>query len=166
MTAKLVVMYMLVALIPVSILTFKQAGADTNTDVLGGQVSSTEDTLNSHSVKSRFTKTITNANGATYSIQEVQTTPTTLRKYITPSGVIFGIAWTGNRHPDLIKILGSYIGSYQQLAAQRPPKPGERHHSVKSDNLVVEKYGHPLKLQGRAYDPTLLPNEVSADEIK
>jgi hypothetical protein len=45
-------------------------------------------------------------------------------------------------------------------------QPGRRHVTVKTDGVVVEKWGHMRNLQGRAYAPALIPQGVSVDEIK
>jgi len=46
-------------------------------------------------------------------------------------------------------------------------KPGlRRHFVVRTDRVVVEKWGHVRNLQGRAYPPALIPLGVSVDEIK
>jgi hypothetical protein len=45
-------------------------------------------------------------------------------------------------------------------------QPGRRHVTVKTDSVVVEKWGHMRNLQGRAYAPALIPKGVNVDEIK
>jgi len=45
-------------------------------------------------------------------------------------------------------------------------KPGRRHVQVKTDGVVVEKWGHMRNMQGRAYAPALIPKGVNVDEIK
>ncbi|HET7318820.1 MAG TPA: DUF2844 domain-containing protein, partial [Nitrospirota bacterium] len=34
-----------------------------------------------------------------YTVQEVVSDSTTVREYLTPSGIVFGIAWNGLTHP-------------------------------------------------------------------
>lgn len=36
-----------------------------------------------------------------YTIQTIESDSTTVREYLSPSGVVFGIAWNGLVHPDL-----------------------------------------------------------------
>jgi len=117
-------------------------------------------------------KTLSAARGATtvvhsgYTVQEVKSDATTVREYVSSSGIVFGIAWNGRTPPDLTPLLGSYAGEYQEALRKTPRHPGRRHLQVKTDRVVVEKWGHMRKLQGRAYVPALIPSGVSLDEIK
>ncbi len=116
-------------------------------------------------------KSLSAALGATitrdaYTIQTIETDATTVREYISPSGVVFGIAWNGMSHPDLTQLLGTYAGEYRDALRQTPRKPGRRSLQVKSNHIVVEKWGHMRNLQGRAYVPSLIPQGVNIDEIK
>jgi hypothetical protein len=106
--------------------------------------------------------------GNRYAIHEIVSGSTTVREYISLSGVVFGIAWNGLVHPDLTQLLGSYAAEYQGALAQRqmPRGSSRRHLQLKTDNIVVEKWGHMRNLQGRAYVPSLIPEGVSSDEIK
>jgi len=101
-----------------------------------------------------------------YTVEEIASGAVTVREYVSASGVVFGVAWSGRIHPDLTQLLGSYFTEYQNAAAQNPPVRGRKNHIVKSDNLVVEKWGHPRNLQGHAFLTRLLPSGVSPDEIK
>jgi hypothetical protein len=102
-----------------------------------------------------------------YTVQEFALDGTAVREYVSPSGIVFGIAWNGLTHPDLTPLLGSYAGEYQTALRQTPRKPGlSRYQSVKTDRVVVEKWGNMRNLQGRAYAPSLIPPGVSIDEIR
>jgi hypothetical protein len=101
-----------------------------------------------------------------YSVQEIDTGTTVVREYISPSGIIFGIAWNGLTHPDLMPLLGSYTSEYQEAMSHVQRQPGHRYIQVKTDRVVVEKWGHMRKLQGRAYAPALIPPGISINEIK
>ena len=101
-----------------------------------------------------------------YTVHEVRSETTTVREYVSPLGVVFGIAWNGLTHPDLTPLLGSYMYEYQKALGKAPRQPGRRHAQVKTDRIVVEKWGHMRNLQGRAYAPALIPQGVSVDEIK
>ncbi len=116
-------------------------------------------------------KSLSAARGATTAragctIQTIESDSTTVREYLSPSGVVFGIAWNGMSHPDLTRLLGSYAGEYQEALRQTPRKPGRRHLQVKTNSIVVEKWGHMRNLQGRAYVLSLIPQGVSVDDIK
>ena len=101
-----------------------------------------------------------------YTIQTIESDSTTVREYLSPSGAVFGIAWNGLVHPDLTGLLGPYAGEYKDALRQTPRKPGSRRLQVKTDRIVVEKWGHMRNLQGRSYVPSLIPSGVSVDDIK
>ena len=101
-----------------------------------------------------------------YTVQEISSHSVAVREYISPSGTVFGIAWNGLTHPDLTLLLGSYADEYQKSLRQSPRKPGHRFSQIKTDRIVVEKWGYMRNLHGRAYDPSLIPSGVNVDEIK
>ena len=101
-----------------------------------------------------------------YTVHEIRSETMTIREYVSPSGVVFGIAWNGLTHPDLTPLLGSYTDEYQKAISHAHRQPGRRHVTVKTDSVIVEKWGHMRNLQGRAYAPALIPQGVSVDEIK
>lgn len=101
-----------------------------------------------------------------YTVRELTSDANVMREYISPSGVVFAIAWNGLAHPDLASQLGTYAGEYQKALRKNPAQKGKRHLRVKGDRVVVEKWGHMRNMQGRAYIPALIPSGVSADEIK
>jgi hypothetical protein len=101
-----------------------------------------------------------------YTVHAIESASAVIREYISSSGVVFGIAWNGMLHPDLTQLLGSYTSEYREALQQTPRNPGQRRLQVKTDRLVVQKWGHMRNLQGRAYAPALIPPGVSIDEIK
>lgn len=101
-----------------------------------------------------------------YSVRELSSEANSVREYVSPSGIVFGIAWNGPVTPDLTALLGSYAEDYRKALSQTPRLPGRRHIQVKSDRVIVERWGHMRNLQGRAYAPDLIPQGVSIDEIK
>lgn len=101
-----------------------------------------------------------------YTVQEITADSTTVREYIAPSGVVFGIAWNGLVYPDLTPLLGAYASEYQEALRRTPRNPGRRSLQVRTNQVVVEKWGHMRNLRGRAYLPALVPLGVSVNEIK
>ncbi|MHB8908958.1 MAG: DUF2844 domain-containing protein [Syntrophales bacterium] len=110
----------------------------------------------------RVSKTVHNG----YTVQELSSDSLTLREYVSPTGIIFAIAWNGLTHPDLTPLLGAYAGEYGTALRHAPRKPGRRNRRIETDQVVVEKWGHMRNLQGRAYVPALIPPGVNIDEIK
>jgi hypothetical protein len=101
-----------------------------------------------------------------YTVRELRSDAVILREYVTPSGIIFAIAWNGQIHPDLVPLLGSYAGEYRTALQQTPREPGRRRLQVQTNQITVEKWGHMRNLQGRAYIPALIPSGVNINEIK
>ena len=101
-----------------------------------------------------------------YTVHQAVSDSTIVREYVSASGVVFAVAWNGVVRPDLTQLLGSYAGGYQKALEQMPREPGRRHIRVKTNDVVVEQWGHMRNLQGRAYVPTLIPPGVNIDEIK
>ncbi len=101
-----------------------------------------------------------------YSVHEIVSDAIAVREYVSSAGIVFGIAWNGLAYPDLTQLLGPYADEYQKAMGQASRQPGRRHFQVKTDRVIVEKWGHMRNLQGRAYAPSLVPQGVSIDEIK
>jgi hypothetical protein len=101
-----------------------------------------------------------------YTVYKIQSSANTVREYVSPSGIVFGIAWNGLTYPDLMPLLGSHASEYQKALSNAKRQPGRRFIKIKSDNIVVEKWGHMRNLQGRTYAPSLIPQGVSVNEIK
>lgn len=88
-----------------------------------------------------------------------------VREFVSPTGIVFGVAWQGPTRPDLQNLLGGY---FQQFAAQAQKKQGPRLRQmrVQEPGLVVEGGGHARAFVGRAYVPQLVPAGVQAEEIQ
>ncbi len=116
-------------------------------------------------------KALTAVKGATeahrsYTVHGFKSDSTTVKEYISPAGVVFGISWKGLTHPDLTQLLGSYAGEYREALRKTTRQQGRRRLTVKTNRVVVEKWGHMRNLQGRAYALDLIPPGVSVDEIR
>jgi hypothetical protein len=128
---------------------------------LGGSAASVASDRTALSAVHRATTT-----RSAYTVQEFQSDSSTVREYVSASGVVFAVVWNGRTHPDLTTLLGSYSGEYQAALQQTARKRGLRRQQVQSDGVIVEKWGHMRNLQGRAYAPALVPTGVTIDEIK
>ncbi len=100
-----------------------------------------------------------------YSVHELATGGWVVREFVSPGGVVFAVAWQGISEPDLAPLLGSYASEYAERLAATPREHGRRSRQVVGKNLVVERWGHMRKLQGRAYAPALIPPGVTVDDI-
>jgi len=112
----------------------------------------------------------TSASGATSYI--VRTTDlgngNSVREYISASGDVFGLAWSGPQMPDLPSLLGSYFPQFAQGVASARKLRGGGHGPgiVQDSGLVVYSGGHMGAFAGQAYLPKALPAGVSATDIK
>jgi len=103
-----------------------------------------------------------------YAIQEMTSpTGTVVREYVSPAGQVFAVTWQGPFVPEMRMLLGSYFEQYSRAArAHRESHVGRVPLDIWESGLVVQNAGHMRSFSGRAYDPGLLPEGVSADDIR
>lgn len=102
---------------------------------------------------------------AAYAVHEmVMATGTRVREYATPSGVVYGVTWTGPFMPDLRQLLGTYFDTYAQSAHRI--QVGRSASIVNEPGLVVESFGHMRFHEGRAYLTDTVPAGVPVDSIQ
>jgi hypothetical protein len=100
-----------------------------------------------------------------YTVQQLSSTGgRTVREYVSPKGLVFGVAWQGPTMPNLQQLLGSYFGQVQQAARSRRQRGAPL--VVRTDNLVLVSGGHMRSFHGVAYAPNLLPAGVSAEVVR
>jgi hypothetical protein len=109
-------------------------------------------------------------NGA-YSVTTLESNTVTVREFINPQGVVFGVTWKGRVRPSFTQFLGSHFNEYRTAAAQQQKGAlhSRRHrsaHSVRTGSFVLESAGHMRNQMGRTYLPSEIPSGVSIDEIK
>ena len=102
---------------------------------------------------------------AGYAVHEIQTpTNTIVREYVSASGKVFAVSWSGPLLPDFRQTLGRYFDAYNSGASD--PRVGRRHLTVERADLVVNSHGHMRAFYGNAYVPSLLPPNFSVADIK
>jgi hypothetical protein len=111
-------------------------------------------------------KRVVTTTRARYTVHEVTSDATVVREYLNSSGVVFAVAWNGRMHPDLSALLGSYNTEYLRGKNQAPRRHGEKFTQVQAGTVVVERWGHMRKLQGRAYLPAQVPEGVTLNEVR
>jgi hypothetical protein len=89
---------------------------------------------------------------------------TVVREYITPGDKVFAISWRGPVNPDLRQMLGDYYTQYEQ-AASLPHPGGHRHLAIEQPGLVVQVNGRMRAFEGRAWVPSLVPQNFSVSDI-
>ena len=134
---------------------------------LGGTV----DTVQSDQVKMQAEmKAITpitraQRNAVSYTVHEMQlASGTTVREYVAPNGVVFGVAWKGQAKPDMQQVLGQYFDALSDPTAVKNHNHAQLH--VQKNDLVVHASGHMRAFAGQAYLSSALPQGVTASDIQ
>jgi hypothetical protein len=89
---------------------------------------------------------------------------TVVREYVSPAGLVFGLAWQGPTVPDMTQLLGAYFPAYQDALHAAGPHRGPW--QVQTEALVVELSGHLGAFSGRAYLPSLVPSPLTPEVIQ
>jgi hypothetical protein len=105
---------------------------------------------------------------AGYSVEQMQLpSGTVLNEYVSPDGKVFAVSWHGPTKPDLRQAFGTYFQQYATAAQQAPRNPGTRRHfQIRQPDLVVESSGRMRAFFGRGYVPSLMPPNVTAEDIR
>jgi hypothetical protein len=92
-----------------------------------------------------------------------------VREFVSPAGVVFGVAWEGQFPPDLQQLLGPYYQQAQRAEQAATPKQQPRRRGapvvIESPGLVLYETGHMRSFHGQAYIPQLVPQGVQVSEI-
>ncbi len=121
--------------------------------------------------QARMKGTLRSTDNRAYVVHEI-TVPmqTTVREFVSPSGIVFGVAWEGQFKPDLQQLLGPYYQQAQQ--AQQEASSAQQQHrrrgpvAIETPGLVMYESGHVRSFQGQAYIPQLVPQGVKASDIR
>lgn len=84
-----------------------------------------------------------------------------VHQYVSSTGAVYAVAWSGPRMPDLRELLGTYFPKMAQ--ARRLPTGGHTIMVREGDDLVVQSTGHHGRFVGRAWVPSLAPAGVNLD---
>jgi hypothetical protein len=127
---------------------------------LGADVSSVQ------SDQARMKAAVNVSRATNYTVHEMKAADgTAVREFVSPSGQVFGVAWSGPFRPDLKQVLGNYYD--QVLAVAKNRRTGHNTPlTIHESGLVVEMGGHQRYFVGRAYVPGMLPQGVQTSEIK
>jgi len=90
---------------------------------------------------------------------------TTVREYVSPKGLVFGVAWTGQFAPNMQQLLGSYFGDLDQVARATTHRRGGPL-VIHTDRLVFVSAGHMRYFHGHAFVPSLVPENVSTEVVR
>lgn len=96
----------------------------------------------------------------------LQASGLTIHEYSRADGTIFAVAWTGPVMPDLQQLLGTYFTQFVSAREQAGPQGGlSRFHST-SDRLVIRSSGRLGAFSGLVYDPALVPDGVTPEQLQ
>ncbi|HEX7288324.1 MAG TPA: DUF2844 domain-containing protein [Candidatus Angelobacter sp.] len=127
---------------------------------LGGNVSSIQ------ADQERMKGTVRVTSTMQFTVHEIQTpNGTVVREFVSPAGMVFGVAWQGPWMPDLRQLLGTYFEQFVK-AAQQSKGRGRGPLSIQENGLVVETGGHARSFFGRAYLVPMMPPSVRAEAIQ
>jgi hypothetical protein len=101
-----------------------------------------------------------------YSVHELNANGNTIREYVRPDGVVFGVSWRGIKRPDLSAIFGAYYDEYKTASDAQPPVIGRQPVTVTTSKIVVHRGGHMRDIHGQAFVPDLVPSNVNTEELQ
>jgi hypothetical protein len=102
-----------------------------------------------------------------YKVHQLTTTSGTIvREYISPKGLVFGVAWEAPFMPDMHQLLGDYVATLQSATKAQTQIRHQRSLIVKTNDFVFVSAGRLRFFKGRAYVPSLIPSNVSVEVVK
>jgi Protein of unknown function (DUF2844) len=129
---------------------------------LGGDLSSV------HTDQASMKASLKTTAGQAYTLHEIKTPAgNVVREFVSADGRVFGVAWHGPSMPPMQQILGTYFQQFSAgVQAHHAAHVGRRPLNILQPGLVVQSGGHPRGFFGRAYVPGMLPQGVTADQIR
>jgi hypothetical protein len=121
--------------------------------------------------------TLRSVDNQTYVLHEIAlSSGAKVREFVSPAGVVFAVAWDGPIPPDFQQLLGPYYQQAQQTADQKAaerkasdeqqPRTRRAPIAIESAGLVFYQTGRPRSFHGQAYIPQLVPQGVTAADIR
>jgi hypothetical protein len=102
-----------------------------------------------------------------YKVHQLTTASGTIvREYISPQGLVFGVAWQARFMPNLQQLLGSYATNLQTASRAQTQVRHLRGLIVRTNDFVFVSGGHMRFWKGSAYVPSLVPSDVSAEVVR
>lgn len=102
-----------------------------------------------------------------YSVHELQAQGgINVREYVSAQGQVFAVTWRGRALPDLEQLLGNYFPAFHDAAVARKNAGVRGPLTLRQDDLVIQSAGHLRTFFGKAYVPSLLPPQVTVEEIQ
>jgi len=103
----------------------------------------------------------------TYKVHQLTATNgTIIREYVSPKGLVFGIAWQAPFMPDMKQLLGTYVTNLQTASRTQTQVRHLRGIIVKTNDFVFVSSGQMRHWRGNAYVPSLVPSNVSVEVVQ
>ena len=127
----------------------------------------------------RWNGKLSSVDKGTYVLHEITMPTGTVREFVSPAGVVFGVAWEGQFPPDFRQLLGPYYQQVQQAIANQ--KAARQASAEQSGAPAIRPRrtrcrlrppasclagGHQRSFHGEAYIPQLVPQTVKASDIR
>ena len=91
---------------------------------------------------------------------------TTVREYVSPKGLVFGVAWQGPFMPNMEQLLGPYVTNLQTASKSQTQVRHLRGLMVRTNDFVFASGGHMRFWRGSAFVPSLVPSNVSVEVVR
>jgi hypothetical protein len=128
---------------------------------LGGDVSSIA------ADRAQFNGSIALRQGTVFNVHQIKAdNGTVVREFVSPSGSVFAVSWSGPFVPNLHQLLGTYFDQYSAgVTTQKSTYVGRHPLDLKSADLAVEMHGHMRAYYGRAYLPQQIPAGTNVGDL-
>lgn len=101
-----------------------------------------------------------------YDRHDLTTPAGTVHEFVTRSGQVFAVTWSGQRPPDLRLLLANRFDDYRAALAAQSAPGAHRHVAVVLPDLVVQAFGRMRSFQGAAYIPSLVPVGFDLSDLR
>jgi hypothetical protein len=91
---------------------------------------------------------------------------TTVREYVSPKGLVFGVAWQGPFMPNMEQLLGSYVTNLKTASKSQTEVRHLRGLVVRTNDFVFASGGHMRSWKGSAFVPSIAPSNVSVEVVR
>jgi len=96
-----------------------------------------------------------------------QTDGSIIREFLSPSGIVYAVAWQTHFKPDLGALFGQHAAHYAVAAKEAMKTPGiKRNVVLQGSDLVVHATSHYNVFIGQAYVPSLVPVGVDVHDLR
>ncbi len=129
-----------------------------------------ESTIQSDLVEQQFEKsekTLASDSGPSFLVHTLTRKHSHIREYLNQDGKIFAVVWSGQVHPDLNKLLGSYYAEFHKEAKRlHVRRRGQGPEITQTPQVLVHRSGHMRSVVGKAICLSLVPKNFDLSNLK